>query len=67
MHIKNNVFENIFNMVINVKGKIKDNIKARMYIALFCHQKNIEMVYVRLRVSKPKASFVLDKNDQLLV
>jgi hypothetical protein len=32
MHIEKNVFENIFNMVINMKGKSKDNIKARMDI-----------------------------------
>jgi hypothetical protein len=67
MHIENNVFENIFNMVMDVKGKTKDNIKARMNIALFCHCKNIELVYVRLRVTKPKASFSLEKNAQLLV
>jgi len=32
MHIEKNVFENIFNMVINMKGKSKDNMKARMDI-----------------------------------
>jgi len=50
---KKNMFENIFNMIMDVKGKTKDNIKARMDIALFCHNKNIEVVYVRSRVSKP--------------
>ena len=62
MHIKKNVFENIFNTVIDVKGKSKDNIKARLDIALYCNRKNIELVYDELRVAKPKASFVLEKN-----
>jgi hypothetical protein len=54
-------------MVMDIKGKTKDNIKARMYITLFYHRKSIEVVYVGSRVAKPKASFVLDKNNQLLV
>ena len=36
------LIENIFNTVMNVKGKTKDNIKARIDIALFGHRKNIE-------------------------
>ena len=32
IHIKRNIFENIFNMVMNVKRKTKDNMKARMDI-----------------------------------
>jgi hypothetical protein len=67
MHIEKNVFENIFNTVINVKGKTKANIKARMDITLFCHHKNIDLVYDGSWVAKPKASFALDKNAQLLV
>jgi hypothetical protein len=61
------VFENIFNTIIDVKGKIKDNIKAIMDITLFCHRKNIELVYAESQVAKPKASFALDNNAQLLV
>jgi hypothetical protein len=67
MHIEKNVFGNIFNMVMDVKGKTKDNIKTRMDITLFCHRKNMKLVYVGSRVIKPKASFVLNKNAQLLV
>jgi hypothetical protein len=67
MHIKKNVFENIFNMIIDVKGKAKDKIKAIMDITLFSHCKNMELVYAESRVAKPKASFALDKNAQLLV
>jgi hypothetical protein len=43
MHIKNNVFENIFNTIIDIKGKTKDNIKARMNISLFYDHQNIEL------------------------
>jgi hypothetical protein len=62
MHKENNVFVNIFNTVMDMKGKTKDNIKARMNVALFCHCKNMKLVYARSWVAKPKASFALDKN-----
>ena len=39
MHIEKNVFENIFNTVMDVKGKTKDNIKARLDVVLFCNRK----------------------------
>ena len=67
MHIEKNMFENIFNAVMDVKGKTKDNIKARLDIALYCNRKNMELVYDESRVTKPRASFVLEKNAQLLV
>jgi hypothetical protein len=67
MHIEKNMFENIFNTVMDVKGKTKDNIKARLDIALYCKRKNIELVYDESRVAKLRASFVLEKNAQLLV
>jgi hypothetical protein len=67
MHIKKNLFENIFNMVMDVKGKTKDNIKARINIVLFCNRKNIKLVFDGSRVAKPGASFALEKNAQLLV
>ena len=67
MHIEKNVFENIFNTVMDVKGNTKENIKAIMDITLFCHRKNIELVYVGSRFVKLKSCFVLDKNTQLLV
>jgi hypothetical protein len=67
MHIEKNVFENIFNTIIDVKGKTKDNIKARLDIALFCNRKNMELVCDGSWVTKPRASFMLEKNAQLLV
>ena len=67
MHIKNNVFENIFSIVMEVKEKIKDNIKFKMDIPFFYHRKNIELVYNESQVAKIKANFVLDNNAQLFV
>jgi hypothetical protein len=32
MHIENNMFENIFDIVMDVKGKTKDNMKAKIYL-----------------------------------
>jgi hypothetical protein len=54
MHIKKNVFENIFNTVINVKEKIEDNIKARMNIDLFYHCKNMELFMLGHESQSPK-------------
>ena len=48
-------------------GKTKDNIKARLDVALFCNRKNMELVCDGSRVAKPRASFLLEKNAQLLV
>jgi hypothetical protein len=67
MNIEKNVFENIFNIVMDVKGKTKDNVKARMDITLFFHHKIMELVFDGSRVANPKASFALEKNAQLLI
>jgi len=56
------MFGNIFNTVMDVKGKTKDNIKAKLDIALFCNRKNTELVCDESRVAKPRVSFVLEKN-----
>jgi hypothetical protein len=65
--MEKNMFENVFNTVMDVKGKTKDNIKARLDIALYYNHKNMELVYDESRVAKSKASFVLEKNTQLPV
>jgi hypothetical protein len=52
---------------MDVKGKTNDNMKVRMNISLFFHHKNMKLVYNGSRVAKPKASFALNKNVQLLV
>jgi hypothetical protein len=58
MHIEKNVFENIFNTVMDVKGKTKENITARLNIALFCNRKYMELVFYGSRVAKPRACFI---------
>jgi len=60
MHIEKNMFGNIFNTVMDVKEKIKNIIKTKMNISLFCHYKNMKLVWSQ--VAKPKASFTFDKN-----
>jgi hypothetical protein len=67
MHIEKNVSENIFNTIMDVKGKTKDNIKARLDVALFYNRQNIELVCDKSRVANSRASFVLEKNIQLIV
>jgi phage pi2 protein 07 len=67
MHIEKNMFENIFNTVMDVKGKTKNNIKATLNLVLFCNRKNMKLVCDGSWVAKPKASFMLEKNTQLLV
>ena len=67
MYIKKSVLKTIFNTVMDIKRKKNDKIKVRMDITLFCHRKNIELIYDVLWVAKPKTIFSLDKNSQLLV
>jgi hypothetical protein len=45
MHIEKNMFEKKINRVKNIKGKTKDNMKARIDIPLFCHRKNRKLIY----------------------
>jgi hypothetical protein len=37
-----------------------------MNIVLFCHRKNLKLVYIGSRVAKSKASFILDKKTNYL-
>jgi hypothetical protein len=67
MYIEKNVSENIFNTIMHVKGKTKDNIKARLDVALFCNRQHMELVCDKSRVANSRASFVLEKNAQLIV
>jgi hypothetical protein len=55
MHIKKNTFEDIFNKVIYIKGKTKNNIKARMDIIFFCDRWNMKLVNDRARVVKAQS------------
>jgi len=50
-----------------MKGKIKDNMKVRINLALYYGHKNIELVNDWLCVGNPKAFFTLDNNAQLFL
>ncbi|WMV51044.1 hypothetical protein MTR67_044429 [Solanum verrucosum] len=41
MHIEKNYFDNLFNTMMDVKGKAKDNPKARMDIKEYCRRKEL--------------------------
>ncbi|PKU61360.1 hypothetical protein MA16_Dca017792 [Dendrobium catenatum] len=64
MHIEKNFLDNIFKTIMDVKGKSKENVKARMDIKEFCRQKNLELVTTTDgKLIKPKApySFTLEQ------
>jgi hypothetical protein len=52
-------------MVMDVKEKIKDNIKARMNIVLFCDRQIMELLNDGVCVAKPKDIFFLDKKSTI--
>jgi hypothetical protein len=58
MHIEKNVFDNVFNTVMDVKGKSKDNAKARMDLADICKRRELELQYISDgKTIKPKAKY----------
>ena len=61
MHIEKNVFENLFNTMMDIKGKTKDNVKARMDLKLYCRRPELELVERNGKFLKPKASYTLTK------
>jgi hypothetical protein len=68
MHIEKNFFDNIFNTVMNVKGKTKDNEKARKDLSRYCCRRDLEMQALpNGKIGKPKASYTLTKSDAKLV
>ena len=60
MHIEKNVFDNIFYTIMDVKGKTKDNPKARANMKNICRHPLLVLVEVSPRkVLKLKASYTL--------
>ena len=60
IHIEKNVFDNIFYTVMDVKGKTKDNPKARADMKNICRRPLLELVEVSPRKAlKPRASYTL--------
>ncbi|XP_058767341.1 uncharacterized protein LOC131641034 [Vicia villosa] len=43
MHIEKNFFDNVFNTVMDVKGKTKDNEKARQDMKKWCNRRELEL------------------------
>lgn len=68
MHIEKNVFDNIFNTVMDVKGKTKDNEKARKDLELYCKRRDLELKpQPNGKLLKPKAIYSLTAQEAKLV
>lgn len=53
---------------MNVKGKTKDNEKARMDLALICQRKDLELVPQKNgKMAKPKANYCLSSEEAKIV
>ena len=63
MHVEKNMFDNVFNTVMNVKGKMKDNPKARMDLKVICKRPELELQEYNGKVLKPKARYVLEPDQ----
>ena len=64
MHIEKNVFDNVFNTVMDVKGKTKDNVKARLDLKEYCRRRELHLQEMpNGKHVKPKAKFVLSKEQ----
>ncbi|CAA3020178.1 Hypothetical predicted protein [Olea europaea subsp. europaea] len=60
MHIEKNVFDNIFNTIMDIKGKTKDNFKARKDLKLYCNRPELHVNEdERGKLFMPKASYSL--------
>ena len=69
MHIEKNYFDNLFNTMMDVKGKTKDNLKARMDIKEYCWRKELWLQELQNgKIVKPKASFsfTLDEKREII-
>ena len=65
MHIEKNVFDKIFNIVMDVKGKTKDNPKARRDLSIYCDRWELELKDEGDgKIVKPKASYTLTKDQR---
>lgn len=69
MHIEQNVFNNVFNTVMDIKGKSKDNVKARRDVAEYCNRDKLHLYFDRRtnKTKMPKAKYVLSRNEKKAV
>ncbi|XP_070014701.1 uncharacterized protein [Nicotiana sylvestris] len=68
MHIEKNYFDNFFNTVMDVKGKTKDNLKARMDLQEYCRRLELYLQTTNNgKVFKTKSSytFTLEERRQI--
>ncbi|XP_059292682.1 uncharacterized protein LOC132046145 [Lycium ferocissimum] len=68
MHIEKNYFDNLFNTVMDVKGKTKDNPKARLNLKEYYRRPELNLQELaNYKVFKPKASFsyTLDEKREI--
>jgi len=64
MHIENNFFDNVFTTVMDVKGKTKDNEKARMDVVEYCLRGDLELVQLQnKKLAKLKANYTFTTKD----
>ena len=64
MYIEKNIFDNVFYTVIDVKGKTKDNPKARADMKNICKRPLLKLVEVSSeKFLKPKASYTLTREQ----
>ena len=67
MHIEKNVFDNVFNTVMDIKGKTKDNAKARLDLREYCRRRELELVEQGGKFLKPKAQYTLNVDKKRVV
>jgi len=64
MHIEKNFFDNVFNTVMDVKGKTKDNHKARLDLAELYVRGDLELIQLpNGKLAKPKANYTFSPKD----
>ncbi|XP_022875733.1 uncharacterized protein LOC111394201 [Olea europaea var. sylvestris] len=65
MHMEKNVFDNIFNKVMDIKGKTKDNFKARKDLELYCNRFELHIYEdERGKLYMPKVAYSLTKEQK---
>ncbi|KAL0379281.1 UNVERIFIED_CONTAM: hypothetical protein Sradi_3233600 [Sesamum radiatum] len=52
---------------MDVKGKTKDNVKARLDLQDICKRRNLELKEMNGKYLKPKASYTLSKDERAIV
>jgi hypothetical protein len=65
MHLEMNFFKNILWTLLDIKGKTKDNAKARLDMAQLCHRPHLELTTNdKGNIVKPHATYCLDKKQR---